>query len=183
MCGSWLLSTKERQNHPLQLPAHSLCLFLHALVETACLPRRKHQGINIGLPADCNGVSQLFSNLFYRGYNAGLESALTWQVGQGCIQHQFKCSQRSPPGPKILGGEFGAHGFAEIAIYLLGADGMTFAIIIEILKKVLAPQLLAIAYDFHDTPIINHDLMFDTALAPESQQYASPADESKMTFA
>lgn len=46
----------------------------------------------------------------------------------------------------------------------------------------LTAQLLAIAYDFHDTRIINIDFMLDTALAAEFQPCVPPADGSKMTF-
>ncbi len=135
MPDSQLSLAKESQHLALQVLAHSLCLFLHALVENACLPRRKHQGVNVRLPADHNGVARFFSDFFRRGYNARSKGALTWDVWQRRIQHQFKRSQRSTPGSKILGGKFSIHGFAEIAIHLLRPDRMPPAIIIQILKR------------------------------------------------
>ena len=56
---------------------------------------------------------------------------------------------------------------------------MPFTALIEILKKMLAPQLLAITDDIHDAPIVYLDLMFNTALAAEFQQRPPPINETR----
>src|SRR6188768_1459234 len=95
------------------------------------LPCGEYQGIDVGFSADCNGIAQLFSNLFYCGDDAGSEGTFCWKFGQWRIQHQLKCSQRSAPCPKILGSELGTHGFAQVAVYVLRAYGMGLACLIQ----------------------------------------------------
>lgn len=132
-----LRSTKKCKNHTLQFHTDTLGFLAHTLMESARLPFGEYQGIYVGFSADCNGIAQLFSNLFYCGDDAGAEGAFCWRFRQWGIQHQLKRPQRSAPCPEILGGEFGTHGFARVAVYVLRAYGMGLARLIQVFEKML----------------------------------------------
>ena len=67
----------------------------------------------------------------------------------------------------VKGARPGGFDFVGGAKHDAWAGGMGLARLIQVFEKMLTTQLLAIAYSFHDTRVINIDFMFDTALAAE----------------
>src|SRR2546425_9795936 len=76
---------------------------------------------------------------------------------------------RSRPGPKIFGAEIFAGNFAEVLIDVLRSDVADFAAIIEILKQILAGQILQLGNDFRDAPVGHIDFMLASALAAKTE--------------
>ena len=60
---------------------------------------------------------------------------------------------------------------------------MTLSIVVQILKQVQTAQLLATVNDFHDTPVIYCDFVFDTALALEPEHCPLAAERGEVALA
>lgn len=68
-------SPKKCQNHTLQFFAGTLRFLLHTLMEGARLPCGEYEGIDVGLPADRNGIAQLAGDFFDGADDAGSDGA------------------------------------------------------------------------------------------------------------
>ena len=75
----------------------------------------------------------------------------------------------SRPCPEIFGAEIFAGNFAEVLIDVLRSDVAYFPGIIEILKQILAGQILQLGNNSRDAPVGHIDFMFMPALAAKTE--------------
>src|SRR5437879_10753575 len=80
------------------------------------------------------------------------------------------------PRAEILGGEFLAADFSQVAVDLVRGDHPALAVAIEVLKKVLARQVLATFDHPRDSPVSHPDGDLDAALALEKKADSGAPD-------
>lgn len=83
---------------------------------------------------------------------------------------------RSRPGAKILRGKSGADDGAQVFVHVVGFHVLNLAVGIEVLKQLLARQLLGAADDARHARIVQGDVMTDAALALEGKPHRAARD-------
>ena len=81
--------------------------------------------------------------------------------GRGQFAHGEK---RASPGPEILGGEFNAGNFANVAVDAGGFDGANFAIFPDIFEELVTGEFLAPANDGGEATVGEFDVVLLAAL-------------------
>src|SRR5262249_47820295 len=136
-----------------------------SLKHRAVQVRIKDEGMNVALFANGGSVPEALRHCFDGAHQIFLRLGFSVELFEFAQGHS---GQNGPaPGTKILGGEIALSNLAQIRIHIGRSDVMRLAALIDILKKFLAWNGLAIGYDFRKAAVVNFDLMIFAALPPK----------------
>src|SRR6187551_1506608 len=119
--------------------------------------------MNIAFPANRFGIAQLLGDAFdgpnYIAFALGIRRS-----GFECLQCS-RSQHRPGPGAEILGAEFFAGNLPDVLVNIAGIYSTPLAIIIDVLKQLVARQILATLDDPGQAPVTDIESMLDAALA------------------
>src|SRR5207249_12176171 len=96
---------------------------------------------------------------------------------------QRNSAKRRAPRAEVLRREVGTHRVAQVIVDLVRRYRMTLAVVIHVLKQLLAGKLLASFYEAHQPPVVDGGLLRRAALAAKLQHQTSVSDEARVPVA
>jgi len=124
-------------------------------------------GMDVALAADGFGVAEDVGDGF-----DGLDDI---SFGLALRTRGFEKTERvggeggAGPGAEIFGGEILAGDFAEVVVDFLAGDAVGGAVAVDVLKQLVAGEVLAAADDFGQARVMEIDGVFDAAFAFEME--------------
>jgi len=132
------------------------------------------------------GVLQRLGDVLRRGGNALIERTPGHALARRLAGEKGDGAHGRAPRAEILGGEtfaVAAHHLAQVVVDHAGVDGLSLALVVDILKQLLTGQLLALADDARQPAVVEHQLLHPAALALEREERAAVLQELHVTIA
>src|SRR4051812_41685700 len=122
--------------------------------------------MDIAAPANCRSVSEMFGHFLHSADNGSF--ALRLAVKRLEFTQGLCGELRPSPGPEILGGDLLSGDLAQILIHLRRPDGTALAVIVHVLKQLIARQVAAVLHNARETPVVDVGLVVLTAFAAKT---------------
>lgn len=134
----------------------------------------KHERMDVALFTNRRGVSEFCGHSFDRFGNV----LFLLSFGVAFLDFpQRHCGQNGAgPGAEIFGCEIAASDLAQIIIHIGRKDFAAFTVVVEVLKKFLAGNVLAAFDDFGEAWVVQFDLVHLAAFAAKFEAHLAAAD-------
>ena len=140
-------------------------VFLHFEQEVTVEIRIDDIGMDVAFAADRRGVPEHGCDTLHGPRDILFRPRLA--VGLFKFTQRHRRQDRARPGAEVLRSDIRAAHLFEVGVYIRRRHGLPLAIVVDVLKEVLAWQLLAILHDPGNTPVADAEAPLLATLALE----------------
>jgi hypothetical protein len=119
--------------------------------------------VDVALAAHGGGVAELGGDLLDRARHVALGGGFAIEALE--FAERQRCQHRSRPGAEVLGRERLSRDLLQIGVDVRRIDRLPFAFLVDVLKEMLARDLLARAHDPRQPSVAQRDAVLPAALA------------------